>query len=119
MIQATTLRIGSKIYYTGCPEEGKMICTADPEDIENISLNWKGNNDVHEPIPITLDTLARCNPPQMNRVAELLEMGIGANDKNPKELVILVKHTGRKITSIHELQNFYEANTGEELIYLE
>lgn len=117
MIQANTLRIGSKVYYTGLPEEPKMLCTLDAEDIKNISINFNYNNEVHEPIPITLDTLARCNPPQMNKIAELLQVGFGGQDKDPKEFTLTVKHTGRNITSIHELQNFYEANTGEELIY--
>lgn len=119
MIEASKLRIGSKIYYTGCQEEGKMICTADAEDIDNISSNWDGSNDVHEPIPITLFSLAKCNPPQMNKISDLLQVGFGGQDKDPKEFVIVVKHTGRQIKYIHEIQNFYEANTGEELLYLE
>lgn len=119
MLEANKLRIGSKVYYTGDQEEGKMICTVDAEDIDNISTNWNGNNDVHEPIPITLFTLAKCNPFQMNKISDLLQVGFGGQEKDPKEFTIVVKHTGRQMKFIHEIQNFYEANTGEELSYLE
>lgn len=71
------------------------------------------------PIPITIHSLGSCNPQQMNRVSALLDICMNEHNESAKEFSILVKHTGRQIRSVHELQNFYRENTGEELVYSE
>lgn len=122
MIQANTLRVGNEFEYLIEDNIGGNEWVRNCIDVDDIAQALEGNeffNKYYRPIPITLDTLARCNPPQMNQIAPLLEIGHGGQDKDPKQFTLTVKHTGRKIHSIHELQNFYEANMGEELVYLD
>lgn len=69
------------------------------------------------PAPITLLNLARCNPPQMNKIAHLIEIGHGGQDKDPKEFTLQIKASGDQIKSIEALKAFYQETMGEELQY--
>lgn len=122
MIQCEELRLGNLIEYLIQDKIGGDSWEDNYVDELDIAECKKDNavfNQFYRPKPITLMSLARCNPPQMNKISGLLEIGMYGQDKSPKEFSIVVKHTGREIRSIHELQNFYRENTGESLVYLE
>ena len=79
MIQCEELRLGNLIEYLIKDEIGGDSWEDNYVDEHDIAECKKDNavfNRFYRPKAITLMTLARCNPPQMNRVAELLEMGI-------------------------------------------
>lgn len=123
MIQSEELRLGNLIEYlirdtnpSGNYWEDNYV---DEHDIAECKNDNAVFNQFYRPKAITLMSLARCNPPQMNKISALLEISMNEQDKSSKEFSIVIKHTGRVIRSVHELQNFYRENTGDDLIYSE
>ena len=97
---------------------GKWIALNEEEANIGVSLSNREmyplkNGRQMVPIPITLEILDKCNKMQLEKVAGLLMVFVD----NPTRLWWLgIEKTKQQIETLHELQNWYYSETGEELI---
>jgi len=115
MIAAKELRIGNLMGF------GNNFHTVNAIYLSHFTatdLNGVQHNSAQynlSPIPLTADILERVDINQLKRIADILEIFESAPFVKVKAWSLVVKHTKHPLKYVHNLQNFYIENTGEEL----
>lgn len=114
MINAKELRIWNWAIYHG---ETDMPCQLDAQDIFNIATGYMENDKLHSPIPLTQEVLEKCGF-EKNKDGDYECMnGVKLYQDEGKNFFNINSDFLTHFGSLHQLQNWYHANTGEELEY--
>ena len=131
-LKATELRIGNLVKYklSNIPQEIKSLISHEDGYYVNFRTSSFGNSiDKIEPIQITEDILVKLGFEKFSSTPYWLnyknEKGFGISQWLSKEPVVGFEKTASwyhgddfmEIKSVHHLQNYYHAKTGEELTF--